>query len=107
MLAVQLVEWGMLLAEGATPEPTPTFDPKDVTPGPGGFFAIFLITVLGILLIIDMARRVRKVGYRAQVQDEMEAESGAADPRPDEPLDPDDDAPRGPENPGSPPRSGA
>lgn len=66
----------VLLAEMSTPSPTPTpgFDPNSVTPGVIGFVAIFVVALVVVLLIFDMVRRVRRVNYRAQVNEELDAE---------------------------------
>ncbi|WP_166984245.1 hypothetical protein [Paramicrobacterium fandaimingii] len=65
-----------LLLRAATPSPTPTpgFDPNAVTPGVIGFIAIFVVALLVVLLILDMVRRVRRVNYRAQVNEQLDAE---------------------------------
>lgn len=66
----------LLRAESSTPSPTPTpgFDPNAVTPGVIGFIAIFIVALLVVLLILDMVRRVRRVNYRAQVNEQLDAE---------------------------------
>jgi membrane protein YdbS with pleckstrin-like domain len=59
----------------ATPVPTPTgVDANDVTPGVWGFAIIFLIAVVAVLLIIDMQRRVRRVNYRSEIDERLQAE---------------------------------
>lgn len=62
-----------------TPIPTPsmTVNPDSVTPGPLGFAAIILIVVVVVLLIWDMNRRIRRVRYREEVRDELDAEEAA------------------------------
>jgi len=77
----------MLLFGGNTPMPTPTMtvDPESVTPGFAGFAIIVLIVAAVVLLIWDMNRRVRRVRYREEVREELDAEEAAAH---------DDDAPR-------------
>lgn len=57
--------------------PDPEFDPNTVTPGAWGFVAIFLIAVATVLLILDMARRIRRTTYRAQIQEKLQAEADA------------------------------
>lgn len=57
--------------------PEPEFDPNTVTPGAWGFVAIFLIAVATVLLILDMARRIRRTTYRAQIQEKLQAEADA------------------------------
>ncbi len=62
----------------ATPAPDPNFNPNTVTPGWVGFLAVFFIAVATILLILDMTRRVRRVRYRAEVLEKLEAERASA-----------------------------
>ena len=68
----------------ATPTPSPfpeyTGDPNLVTPGVLGFIAMAVIAIVTVLLIIDMTRRVRRVRYRAQVQEELAAEAAGTRP---------------------------
>jgi len=45
-----------------------------VTPGVIGFVVTAVFAVVCILLIIDMVRRMRRVRYRAEVQEEIAAE---------------------------------
>ncbi|RUQ99194.1 hypothetical protein [Labedella endophytica] len=80
---------GAYLAE-VTPTPNPTeLDTDRVTPGVVGFVVTFAVALLVILLIVDMVRRVRRVNYRAQINEDLDAEereSGegvAEDPRED------------------------
>ncbi|GAB3616520.1 hypothetical protein GCM10027416_10770 [Okibacterium endophyticum] len=63
------------------PEPTPSLqiDPNSVTPGPAGFIAIFLIGLVVVLLVIDMVRRVRRVNYRAEIQERLQTEKREQD----------------------------
>lgn len=55
-------------------------DPELVTPGIAGFVAIALVTVAAILLIIDMSRRVRRVRYRGELRERLEAEAAGEQP---------------------------
>ena len=50
-----------------------------VTPGLLGFLLTAFIVVLTALLIVDMVRRIRRVRYRAQVEEERQAAAEAAD----------------------------
>lgn len=61
---------------GPTPSPIPAFegDPNIVTPGVIGFAVTFLIALATVFLVIDMTRRIRRVRYREEVRDELEAE---------------------------------
>ncbi|WP_309066525.1 hypothetical protein [Microbacterium sp.] len=70
----------MLPFGDATPMPTPsmTVDPESVTPGFAGFAIIVLLLVAVVLLIWDMNRRIRRVRYRAEVREELDAEEAAA-----------------------------
>jgi flagellar biosynthesis/type III secretory pathway M-ring protein FliF/YscJ len=69
----------LLAAAGPSGEPTlkPGLDPNQVTPGPWGFFITFGLAVVVILLIWDMSRRIRRVRYREQM--EQDAERAAAE----------------------------
>ena len=60
-----------------SPSPSPTFDPTTVTPGWVGFVITFGIALLTVALIIDMTRRVRRVRYRSEVQEMLDAEEAA------------------------------
>jgi hypothetical protein len=60
-----------LLATTPTPSPSPSFNPDVVTPGPAGFIAIFLLTLVTVLLIIDMVRRIRRVRYRSEARERL------------------------------------
>ena len=68
-----------MLALTETPMPTPsmTVAPELVTPGFIGFAAVVVILVAVILLIVDMNRRIRRVRYREEVRDELDAEEAA------------------------------
>ena len=72
----------------ATPTPTPTpFDPDSVTPGVVGFIVTLALFVLTILILISMTRRIRRVNYRAQIAERLDAEEAAGtDPDADEPT---------------------
>ena len=60
----------------------PATNPADVWYSPGviGFIATFGVTAAAIALIFDMVRRVRRVRYRAEIQEKLDAESSAAKP---------------------------
>jgi hypothetical protein len=65
------------------PAPSPSLRPgvteDQVTPGLLGFLLTAFIVVLTALLIVDMVRRIRRVRYRAQVEEER-AVAGEAGP---------------------------
>lgn len=69
----------MILFGETTPMPTPsmTVDPNSVTPGFAGFAIIVLIVAVVVLLIWDMNRRIRRVRYREEVREELDAEEAA------------------------------
>lgn len=75
-----------LLWLAATPTPSMTVNPDDVTPGVIGFAAIGVATVLVIFLAIDMLRRIRRAQYRVDVNEQLDAEERAA-AEGDEPRD--------------------
>jgi hypothetical protein len=70
-----------LALEIDTPPTPPAYqgDPDLVTPGVIGFVITFAIALITVLLVIDMVRRIRRVRYRAAVQEEIAAEVDAAD----------------------------
>ncbi|UKA63880.1 hypothetical protein [Arthrobacter sp. FW306-04-A] len=75
-----------LIALATTPSPTPTpslrpgLSEDQVTPGTWGFVLTAFIVVLTTFLIVDMVRRIRRVRYRAQVEEaQLVTESGGAD----------------------------
>lgn len=49
-------------------------DPNSVTPGVIGFVTTFLVVAVVLLLIADMVRRVRRVRYRAEINERLDAE---------------------------------
>ena len=59
---------GLLLA--VTPSPTPSVGVNDsaVTPGVVGFLAILFVTLVTVLLIVDMTRRIRRMRYRGEAE---------------------------------------
>ena len=75
----------MILFGDTTPMPTPsmTVDPNSVTPGFAGFAIIVIIVAAVVLLIWDMNRRIRKVRYREEVREELDAEEAALRDRAD------------------------
>jgi hypothetical protein len=74
----------LLTALATTPAPTPSpslrpgLSQDQVTPGLLGFLLTAFIVVLTALLIVDMVRRIRRVRYRAQVEEERAAAGEAA-----------------------------
>ncbi|MDQ0770054.1 hypothetical protein QF031_002803 [Pseudarthrobacter defluvii] len=75
----------LLLALATTPTPMPSPTLRDgisedqVTPGLLGFIMTAFFVVATALLIVDMVRRIRRVRYRAQVEEERMAAAAAAD----------------------------
>lgn len=68
-----------LTADTPTPSPSPVINEDMVTPGVIGFLATFFIAAATVLLVVDMTRRVRRVRYRAEVQEQLDAEERQAD----------------------------
>lgn len=68
----------VLTAVTPSPSPKPQFDPNDVTPTVLGFVATLLFAVAVILLLLDMNRRIRRVRYRAEITEKLDAERDAA-----------------------------
>ena len=73
----------LLIALASSPAPSPSLQPglsqDQVTPGLLGFLLTAFIVVLTALLIVDMVRRIRRVRYRAQVEEERQAAAREAD----------------------------
>ncbi|WP_337006382.1 MULTISPECIES: hypothetical protein [unclassified Microbacterium] len=65
------------LSETPMPTPSMTVAPEAVTPGFVGFAVIVVIVAAVILLIWDMNRRIRRVRYREEVREELDAEEAA------------------------------
>ena len=63
----------------ATPTPQPNFNENSVTPTWVGFAATFAIAAIVVLLSIDMVRRVRRVRYRGEIREQLEAERKTAE----------------------------
>jgi hypothetical protein len=61
----------------ATPSPSPSVDPATTfySPGTIGFIATFGMAVGAALLIADLVRRIRRVRYRAEIQEKLDAEA--------------------------------
>jgi hypothetical protein len=65
----------LILALTVTPSPDPTgtlrpgLSEDQVTPGTWGFVLTAFIVILTTFLIVDMVRRIRRVRYRAQVEE--------------------------------------
>lgn len=68
------------IALTASPTPTPAFDEDLVTPGIWGFVLTIAVILAVVLLIVDMVRRIRRVTYRAQVQEQLAAEEAEKKP---------------------------
>ena len=64
----------------ATPSPSASADPSETfySPGTIGFIMTFLVTAGAVALIFDMVRRIRRVRYRAEIAEKLEAEALAA-----------------------------
>ena len=72
----------LAIVSTATDVPQPNFDENTVTPGWVGFAVTFGVAVLIILLCIDLVRRIRRVRYRGEIREQLEAErreNGRAD----------------------------
>ena len=48
------------------------------SPGTIGFILTFFVAGAAVLIIFDMVRRVRRVRYRAEIQEKLDAERDAA-----------------------------
>jgi hypothetical protein len=66
-----------LLAATPTPTPSADFDPDLVTPGVIGFVVTLALILATIVILISMNRRVRRVNYRAEIAQRLDAEEAA------------------------------
>ncbi len=64
----------------ATPSPSATTDPANTfySPGTIGFIATFGMAVGATFIIFDLVRRVRRVRYRAEIQEKLDAETSGS-----------------------------
>ena len=75
----------LLIALATTPAPSPTpslrpgLSEDQVTPGMWGFIMTAFFVLATTLLIVDMVRRIRRVRYRAQVEEERLAALAASE----------------------------
>lgn len=67
---------------------TPTTAPEDTwySPGTVGFLGTFFVVAMSVLLIFDMVRRVRRVRYRAEIQERLAQEQAAAQKKASKPA---------------------
>ena len=63
----------LLLAATPSPSPSIAVDQNAITPGVVGFLAILFVTLLTILLIVDMTRRIRRLRYRGEAEEKRRA----------------------------------
>lgn len=59
---------------GDAPELRPGLSEQDITPGIEGFLFTALVVVLLIVAVRDLAKRTRRMKYRADVEDEASGE---------------------------------
>lgn len=52
-------------------------DPNSVTPGVVGFLATLFVAVGVLVIITDMVRRVRRVRYRSEINEKLDAEDAS------------------------------
>ena len=64
----------VLLEASETADPANTF----YSPGTLGFLFVFGMSLAAIILIFDMVRRVRRIRYRAEITEKLEAEAASA-----------------------------
>lgn len=72
------VYYSAVVLLASTPTPQPNFDQNSVTPTWVGFAATFGVAAVVVVLCIDLVRRVRRVRYRGEIREHLEAERDAA-----------------------------
>ncbi len=70
---------GIVPAVTPVPVPPSGVDENLVTPGVLGFVFTALVALAVVLLVIDMVRRVRRLRYRVEIREKLEAEAAEAD----------------------------
>lgn len=63
-----------MLQLAASPTPQPNFNENSVTPGFVGFAITFVVALAVVFLCLDLVRRVRRVRYRGEIRERLEAE---------------------------------
>ena len=58
-------------------------DPTLVSPGVAGFIITAAVGIAVLLLILDMTRRVRRVRYREEISQRLDAEAEKGSPKSD------------------------
>jgi capsular polysaccharide biosynthesis protein len=53
-------------------------DPNSVTPGVVGFLVTLFVAMAVLVIIADMTRRVRRVRYRAEINEKLDREAAEA-----------------------------
>jgi uncharacterized integral membrane protein len=71
----------LLAGDPLNPDPSASADPANTFYSPGivGFLGTFFVVVGAILIILDLVRRIRRVNYRAQIQERLAAEQAELD----------------------------
>lgn len=71
----------VMFAATVSPSPSPqtNFNENSVTPTWVGFAATFAVAAVVVLLCLDLVRRVRRVRYRGEIRERLEAEQAAAE----------------------------
>ncbi len=71
------VFYSAIVLLASTPTPQPNFDQNSVTPTWVGFAATFGVAAVVVVLCIDLVRRVRRVRYRGEIREQLEAQRDA------------------------------
>lgn len=71
------MEGGAVLRLLSLAAPTEELDPNSVTPGVIGFVLTIIVAAAVLLLVVDMSRRIRRVNYRQQAIERLDAEEAA------------------------------
>lgn len=71
----------LLAGDPLNPDPSASADPANTFYSPGivGFLGTFFVVVGAVLLILDLVRRIRRVNYKAQIQQRLAAEQEELD----------------------------
>jgi len=73
--------FSLILKFAGEPLPSESAEPTAISTSPGtvGWIFTFALAVAALFLIYDMVRRIRRMRYRAEIQQEITEEEAAAE----------------------------
>lgn len=65
----------LLLSPDPSVAPGSSVPAQAVSPGPVGFLWMVLLVIIVVFLAIDLTRRIRRMRYRGEIRERLEAEA--------------------------------